>query len=108
MARNATADHNVEFSHTLDVSICHPATSNSITFVSTRPRANGAASSRASSRFAAGPAAETAAPHHLLLSRCRSMYTAPPGKPIPPSARNSSGRPMLSMGWVYFSGLKDR
>ena len=48
------------------------------------------------------------------MVRCRGVighvrtYTAPPGRPMPPSAMNSTGRPSDSSGLEYFSGLSVR
>ncbi len=64
-------------------------------------------SSTASTRLANGPARLTTVRCHLVIDPVRS-HTAPPGRPMPPSATNSSGSPSDSIGLEYFSGFSVR
>src|SRR5574341_2057119 len=55
----------------------------------TGAKRNNRPSRMASSRFEAGPASGTALTQPRLRKRQVSMYTAPPGRPIPPRTRRS-------------------
>src|SRR5688572_16261423 len=59
-------------------------------------------------KLARGPASDIALNQKGLRMRQRSIYTAPPGSPIPPMKRKSNGRTMENTGCVYFRGLKVR
>src|SRR5499427_9703211 len=70
--------------------------------------ANTAAMAAAQTSVMNGPAAETMASHVRLRSAVRSTYTAPPGKPMPPMTRKTTGNTTLSSRCVYLSGFRDR
>src|SRR5574342_432980 len=59
----------------------------------------------ATRRFDIGPASDMALSQNRLRIRQRSIYTAPPGKPIPPMTRKSNGKIKENNGCVYLSGL---
>ena len=64
-------------------------------------------SSTANTRLVNGPARLTRVFWRLVIHDVRT-YTAPPGRPIPPIAMNSTGSPSDSSGCEYFSGFSVR
>ena len=66
----------------------------------TRPNRNTATITSINGNCIAGPASETSVPHHFDRRRSRSIYTAPPGSPIPPSSINTTGIKTLVTGCV--------
>ena len=61
----------------------------------------------ANARLVAGPARLTRVFCRFVIHDVR-RYTAPPGRPIPPSAMNSAGSPSESSGCEYFNGFSVR
>ncbi|CFS11375.1 Uncharacterised protein [Mycobacterium tuberculosis] len=53
----------------------------------------------ASARLTVGPAKLTRVRRAVVMNQV-CTYTAAPGRPIPPRAMNSIGRPSESMGWL--------
>lgn len=58
-----------------------------------------ASSNMASARLTVGPAKLTRVRRAVVMNQV-CTYTAAPGRPIPPRAMNSIGRPSESMGWL--------
>jgi hypothetical protein len=66
------------------------------------------ASASARMRLSSGPMADTKLCRHFPRIAPRSMYTAPPGRPMPPVSRKIMGNTMLSPVSAYLAGLSVR